>query len=485
MHQIRIEHLKKKEVFRLVEVTDEMSLFDLDTVISAAFMIEDDGDVAYQSVRKNGKGNDELINLYSDEFDEFDSLEETVGDWLVKKQDELRYVSEEGMELKLTLEHITPGADIEARIIDGQGDLFLKRKKVNIEELNEGLQLELELESSLFSDVLDLISNDLAPDYLALFHAADELKKLKPWLYFNNEDVVAIQLEEMKYFVSVMGTGGQEYGLMMYDEAFGYQALELILTGQPLSEDFAMNLSALTVNYVDRDELERDDYELIKEQGLSFRGKKNWISFRSFEPGFVPVQPDYLDVEDMIRLLEAMIEITRLRMDGWVYPKAEANAYPLFEMNENEELHMLGILQMERVEQLDVEIEVNDLEIARVKKKPKSALEIEFDNFYLPTVAIEEEGRPLYPLMNVIIDRSTGEIIGHEVMPLPKHLFVQQQIFWQVLKELSVRPHRVFVSKETHRALQPVAKLVGIELVVDELSLVAELKHMLKHNPPF
>ncbi|MEK4387220.1 hypothetical protein MKZ25_15750 [Solibacillus sp. FSL W7-1464] len=485
MHQIRIQSIKNPTIYRIVQVSESMSLFDLDTVISTAFSIEDESDVFFEFFQVKGKKSHQVIPLYSESYDEFESLEETVGEWFVKIDDGMDYMTEAGIKLKLTLEKVIEIEDVEACIIDGQGDLFSKRKNIDIDALNKVLQLEMELDRSLFSEIEKGLMDNLFPDYLTLFEVADEFKKLKPWQYFNNEDIIAVQLNDMKYFISVMGAGGQEYGLMMYDEAFGYQSLEKIINGEALSDDFSIDMSALTVNYVDRDELDKEDYELIKEHGLSFRGKKNWIAFKTFEPGFVPMQPDYDEVETMIELIELMIQVTKMRMSGWEYPMVPMYGYPLFEVQNDGEVDLLGIIEMERIEDWVLEIDVNDLEVAKIKKKQKSPLEIEFDYFYMPYAVDGEEERPLYPLINIIVNHTTGEVIHHEIVPFRKHSFVQQLLFWNMLKDLAVLPSKIFVSAEVCRILMPVAKLVGIELVVSELPNVDEFREMLKFNPPF
>lgn len=481
MYQIRIESVKKPDIYRIIQVIPETLLYDLDQIVSTAFMIEDEDDVILQSITLNGQKNNRIIQLYSNDFNDFDSFEETVSDLFKKIDDEMHYSTESGIELKLKLEQIFDVDGLSNAIIDGRGDLFSKRKFVNIDELNRMLQLEMELEAKLFTEFLGVTS----PDYNSLLNVANELNKLKPWNYFDNGDIIAIQLEEMKYFVSVMGAGEQEYGLMIYDEVFGYASLEKIIMNMPLSDDFSFDLSALTINYVNRDELEKEDYQLIKDQGLSFRGKKNWISLRRFEPGFVPQHPDYMDTEDMIEIVKIMIGITKMRMDGWEYPDVPLNVFPLFEMDDNENIHLRGHLQMDRVENAPLEIEVNEFEIAKFKKKQKSALEIELDYFYLQSITVNEDERPIYPLIQVIADHSTGQIIGNEIIPFPKLSFIQQQLFWEMLKEFPVRPKKILVNKDTERILEPVANLVGIELVISTLPNIKDFKQMLKMHPQF
>ncbi|WP_439778215.1 DUF7309 domain-containing protein [Lysinibacillus xylanilyticus] len=86
---------------------------------------------------------------------------------------------------------------------------------------------------------------------------------------------------DYKVLVSVMGAGGEEFGLMIFDMENGYDSLAKILFEKNISSDFSYSLNALTVNFVDSEELDPEDYQLIKDCGMSYRGKKNWIQFRS------------------------------------------------------------------------------------------------------------------------------------------------------------------------------------------------------------
>lgn len=485
MLEIRMESLENPNIYRIVQVNEQLTFFDFDTIIMIAFMIGNEDETTFHSVRLKGKRNHQFIPLYSEDFSSFDSLEEAVGDWFIELGDEIHYVNEGDIKLKLVLENILEIDEMEDSIIEGKGDLFSNRKNIDIDELNNRLQHERELDEFLFEEAMNSFEQFIPTDYKTLFQVADELKKLKPWNYFENGDIIAIQLADMKFFVSVMGAGGQEYGLMIYDEDFGYASLEKIITGAPLTKDFSIEMSALTVNYVDRDELEKDDYDLIKEHGLTFRGKKNWIAFRTYDPGLVPVHPDFEDVEIMIDVIKVMIAITKMRMNGWTYPNVAINEYPLFNVRDDEDIELLGILKMERIENLGIEIEINYLEIAKMKKKPKNMKPIELEYFYLPYPVADQGERPLYPVINVMVDNSTGAVIANEVIPFPKHSFVQQQFFWQMLMGMPALPSKIFVAKETERILKPLAKLVGIELLVSDLPNIQDLKEIMYNYPPF
>lgn len=478
MLQIRMESMDKPNVFRLVQVNNDLTIFDLDTVVSVAFEMIDDEDITFLSVRRHGKKNDEEISLYSED-DEYDSLEEEVGEWFTDLGDEMHYISDAGVDIKMTLEKIVDLEGLENEIIGGEGNLFSKRKKVDMDELNFLLKQSLLLEEMTDFEQL------LTPDYQGLFEVADELKNLKPWEYFENGEIIALQLDDMTYFVSVMGAGGQEFGLMMYDEEEGYASLEAILSGKPLPEDFSYGMNALTVNYVDRDELDKHDYELTKECGFSFRGKKNWITFRTYDPGLAPDIPRFMDVELMKSMIAAMINVTHMRQSGWHYPSIMLNQFPAFRVEEDGEIEWVGILTVEKNKNYPIEFEINDIEIAQLKKKPKSSHQFEFDLFYMPYPVSENGERPIYPVLYMVADRGIGQIIGQDMLPFPKTTYMQQSIFWNVLKELPMKPAKFYVTKEMKQVLQPVAKLVGVELVVSQLPMLKEFKYMLGQQKPF
>ena len=406
-------------------------------------------------------------------------MEEEVGEWFTKLRDEMHYISEAGVEIKMTLEQIVDLEGLENSIIGGEGHLFSKRKKVDLDELNFILQ------QSLLLTEIDDFEQLLPPDYLGLFEVADQLKKLKPWQYFENGEIIALQIEDMTYFVSVMGAGGQEFGLMMYDEEEGYASLEAILSGKPLPEDFSYGMSALTVNYVDRDELDKHDYELTKECGFSFRGKKNWITFRTYDPGLAPDIPQFVDVELMKAIIVAMMNVTHKCQNGWHYPPIMLNEFPAFRVEEDGAIEWVGILTVEKKNNQPIEIEINDIEIAQLKKKPKSSYQFEFDLFYMPYPVSENGERPLYPVLYMVADRGIGQIIGQDMIPFPKTTHMQQSIFWTLLKELPMKPAKFYVTKEMKQALQPVAKLVGVELVVSQLPMITEFKYMMGQQQPF
>jgi hypothetical protein len=481
MIQIRIESGRHSHIFRVLQVDPQQTILNLEFLISVVFEIDGIDEAHFEVTRHNGKEVNQIITLSGDLDGKLNSEEEIVSDWLVKEGDEMFYRFDNRGELKLTLEKVMSNLQKPDTCIEGEWHLNSNKKNVDLEEMNAKLSM------SKFITEMDDIDEILEPDYLTLFQLADDLKKLKPWQYFYNEEIIALQVEDVNetFFVSVMGAGGQEYGLMVYDEELGYQSLAAILEGNELPDDFHLELSALAVSFVDRSELDQEDFDLIKECGLSYSGKKNWIAFRSYEPGLIPIIPLYIEVEILKLVVQAVINVTHMRINGWQYPPVGMYEFPKFDVSENGEIELMQVIHVEPNKVVELAIEVNDLEKAQLKKKPKSTVQIEFDLFYLPFAVAEDGERPLFPVLFIVMHSVSGEVLAHDMMPFPKLPFIQQQMFWQMLLEMPVLPSKVFVKQEMSRILQPLAKMADVELVVSELPHIRHLREIMEELPPF
>lgn len=486
MIQLHIESKKKPKIYRKLLLPEESRFDLLDELLLLSFDLDDAEYVNFEMVKKDGQvsANKEKILFLPDNDTDLDSEEELVIKWFRKSGDEaIGQVIDTNELFIIRLDsYVQLPMDSEKAIcIAGAGDIHTgKLNKINIEEINERIAAR-ELER-----IIDFLENQ-EPDYLTLLELANELKKLKPWEYLESNEIIVIDFGDMndKVLVSVMGAAGGEFGLMVFDLEHGYDSLAKILFEKNLSSDFSYSLNALTVNFVDRDELEPADYQLIKDCGLTYRGKKNWIQFRSYLEGTHPERPNYIEVELLIDVINTMINITEIRKDGWQYPQVGAHEYPAFKIITDGELQEIYLLKLQ-VSKPTFECyeEITMFEKAQYKKKPKSALQLEYDLFYMPFgVEMEQTNRYVYPIVGILVERGSNLVIGHEVVPMPKTPPMAQSIFWAYLQGLEVRPSKIFVSKEVRPMLQPLAKVLGVELVESELPGIREVRKFMKNMP--
>ncbi len=142
-----------------------------------------------------------------------------------------------------------------------------------------------------------------------LYETATNIKELKPWEKFWDMDLIGIRdgAEEDTVFFSILGRGGECFGITVYE---GYEGLNCFLM---LAMQQSMNLSPqytmsqqrnLTCYWGNREELSTKQRNIIKELGYKYRGKNQWLYFLSFEPGYYPYNMDADEVQRMSRYLQ-------------------------------------------------------------------------------------------------------------------------------------------------------------------------------------
>lgn len=138
----------------------------------------------------------------------------------------------------------------------------------------------------------------------ALYGVATRIKEQKPWEKFWNMDLIGVQRGEAEdtTFFSILGRGGECYGITVYEGYAGLNNFLMLAMQQELNltAEYAMfSQKNLTCYWGNRDELTNKQRKTIKDLGYTYRGKNQWLYFMSFEPGYYPYD---LDAEEVLRM---------------------------------------------------------------------------------------------------------------------------------------------------------------------------------------
>ena len=480
-----VESMKNAKIYRKLQLGELLQFEGLEYVLAAVFeLLDEHPEKSYfHVVRSAGKEITPQVITYSPNSDtEMSTMQTKLEDWLKEPGDEVQLFINDEYEIKVLLEQQLTDSSLKMQCLEGAGNIKTNQvEKIDLHEINGQIE-----SMNLFGT----FENKRPAQFQQLLQVASELNKVKPWKYFENKEILVFELkeEEVKFFVSVMGAEGLEYGLLLYDEHLGYASLMKVLKQEPLSEDYTLNLSALVINYVDRDDLDEEDYILIKENGFSFRGKNNWIQFRAYFPGVFPTLPDADEVEMLIAVGRAMLQLVEQRKNGWNYPEnLRRNEFPYFDITLDGQIEEDKILEIKPEPQNKLFIEINDIEKMQFKRKPKLAIILEFELMYFPFPVPTDVGEEhlIYPLMLVVLNRQTGEVIANDLLPFPKLPEFCQEVFWRLLLELPNRVDTFYVTKEMKDILEPVAKRLNIQLVASELTAITNLKYLMEQHTPF
>lgn len=479
MFTLQIEYEHNAKIYRKASVPQSYDLEDLDELICLVFDIENEAEEAmFEMLIQDSQPiiNPPMIYVYPENEQQLNATDFALEDIFLKIDDQLRatMIGEKTYTFTVRLEATEEVEDEKLVCLAGKGNIHTnKLTNISLQHINK------ELEAS-FTIVTE------TPDFDMLFEIANEVKKQKPWQYLTNDNVFAVDIDyiDMRLFFIVLGDGGQEFGFLVFEYPEGYSSLRRMIDGTASEEDFQYALTMHAVNFVSRAELTAEDYDLAKECGFSFRGANNWLQFRSYKEGFVPSLPDFMDVELLKMASIALLEILSAIRGGLELPEAQPHIYPAFRMNLDAELSDGYLLEIAVQEgEHECYVEVSEFEVAQYKRKEKSAIQLEYDLFYLPFAIEQNGGEAIYPLMGLLVERGSNIVIGYEMVPLRKDPLILQSLLWLYLKELDVRPSKIYVSQDNVAIIQPLITLLGLTVHVSDLSAIEVVRQYMVEMP--
>lgn len=304
-----------------------------------------------------------------------------------------------------------------------------------------------------------------------LYEVANVIKMLKPWERLWDTDIISIQLpdREEPVFCSVLGKGGECYGVLVYT---GYESMSgfyRMIEAKNVPGYILMSYqNCLACNFGDRNELSEKDYKVVKELGFNFRGKNQWIYFKSHKTGFYPW---YISCE------QADILIETLQNFAMAYKYIIENK---IEVNFKNHKTLLRMYSTEKESWLNSEapmpvmppmeckkiIATDELYVAKLKKQKKNSIEIEMDLFYVPASVQENKDEiPYYPRMCIIADKTNGIIIDQYLLNADDQ---EEQIFMGMFHDLVMqhgRPQTICVRDDKiERYLNDICHKIGIKI---------------------
>jgi hypothetical protein len=330
--------------------------------------------------------------------------------------------------------------------------------------------------------------NGYINNYLeGLFQKAKEFNQLQPWNWLGGTDVFGIKLYDMDeiVFCSVMGMGEELYGMAIYKGIIGIESyFKMLDKDYDLDEEAIHIQRAITIDFVDRDEVTIQDYELIKDSGVKFRGKKQWPILREYEPGYIPwfIENENLilvakilnKAKDYVLYLKDNMDKATLMQEGKCHVREFYD-----ENNFKEKIIDYVKLNEEYNSVIDIPIIYDDLSLRRVKKQcKKNNVVWEIDAFYDLLPIEEEEQVPYFPAILMVVDMDEEDILGNHIT----HPFNMPEEFQQYLlgfiSKTNQLPRKVVISNfNLLMWVEDMFKNLGVQVeFVEKLSLIPEIK---------
>lgn len=498
-------------VWRRFQVDGNMSFVDFHHVLQVAFDWEDSHLHSFMMLRSGGEKTKVEIGPVEDRenmvfpffsfHDFYEEQEERICDWFMAEKDRAIYTYDFGAdwEHEIVLEKILkPEPDVhypyclKAMKLAPEEDSWAMNVSIQEKdwrELTEEINLKLK---TLEIGLLDSANPDDEFDWLELLEEAKSFNKLKPWELLEDDQLFIVADWESRQFLycSVLGAGGEEYGLAVYVGNTGLQALKSTLSGES-TRDIFLKQHNLLLSFVDRDELDAADYDLLKQHGMSFRGRKQWVQMRSLVPGYYPWHVDEDEGRMLLVAIEQAKEMLKEVERGLTIPSySGGNTFfgrMVQETEEGYEWQSVHIqLKEEKLKQDDKpSLHISELDMKRVEKMQVLHTSIIFD-FVMIDKPIQDSPfeRPYFPPLIIALDVEHGLVLYQEVL---KSLNAKEEIqksFLKLTEQLGGIPKAMTVKKDTAISLAPVTDQLPITMnTVEKIHAIDELRDAMSRMP--
>ncbi len=315
-----------------------------------------------------------------------------------------------------------------------------------------------------------------------LYDIAIEIKTLEPWKYLWDSDFITIVLPDKMFITcSIMGRGGECFATAAFFGPIALKNLTILTSNPDVPQEQTIryqNDNVMLCYFGDRDELTKEEWNVTKALGYKFRGKNNWIYFRSYMKGYAPYM---LEQEEVIRLTEVFKQL-KIVLTEYIEQGIEVDfdegetLVRMYSEEHNQWVYFAAPVIDFRYP--DVIIEDETL-MSRLKKMKMNNYSIEVDVVYIKAVVKDEEYyRPVLPRLCIIADLN-GIILDQnmlgpendeiqEVLDMtidfilnngkPKCIYVRDEYYQSMLKDLC---------KQTKIRLEVQSRLNAIDTLVD------------------
>ena len=375
---------------------------------------------------------------------------------------------------------------------DRQPELFeTKRRREVSEPERQGGSIESEparASSEPPASTKEEMLKSSHPEAKELFDLAIKVKALAPWGWMEETDVFGVENPDTGElgFVSIMGRLGEHEAVALYLGSEGLYAFIDLHEDEAAPPENLIQIRHVQAAFSDREYLEKEDRELIKQLGLKFRGANAWPMFRSYRPGYLPWFVTVDEARFLIHVLSATLDLAaRIRNEANpIRPtgRVEKGGHlVLAARKENGGLvweDQVRVVPRPKAEAVRVSLDAVLLD--ELKRVTLTDLELEVDLQIAPARIGTAGARPLTLYLVLAADRASGFLFGMEVMTAEDSLAAMRarvpNVVGKFLLQHRIVPKWMIVRSDSLRQLmRPFTQSLNIELMQeDELPSIDE-----------
>ncbi|MEI7726445.1 MAG: hypothetical protein WCK09_15155 [Bacteroidota bacterium] len=310
-----------------------------------------------------------------------------------------------------------------------------------------------------------------------LYELADKLKALKPWDILHNSEIFGVRdpgSGTIGFIIFPMEEGDDPAMVVYLGERTITTLSHYLDNYNTIPPERVFEIAQMSLTFVDRRLVEKNDRDIIKAIGRKYHGKRAWPVFESIRPGMPPWFLDETEKQSMIHFLAQAIEVvSRPDLQGlFRSPLRDTKKFLIRDYEKTgDELvwkdSFQGIRKMPPVKTpftmpLDL--------VKKLTAIQPSEMVVETDFFITPIPVMLSGTRPCFTYFLIIMDKINEVQIGYKILDPSSGLEPMYESIPAILLELLIksktRPKEIHVSSEVLAGLGPdISKKIKIPVV--------------------
>ncbi len=308
-----------------------------------------------------------------------------------------------------------------------------------------------------------------------LYDIAIKIKEMKPWEYLFDIDVITIMIPDMETICcSIMGSSEEFYGIGTYigDNSIN-DFYQLLATKEmpPIQTKRFQEDNLIICNFGSREELTSKELKLIKELGLKFRGRNNWIYFHSYKRGYAPYILDQEEVLLQTEVFKNLYMALKAYIDKGLSIDFEGGYTLLRRYEPEDDLWLNYQAKIKILPKLYLKPELTDeILIANLKRAKRLKETWEMDIAYLNSIIKDKEyDRPIEVRVCVLFDKASKMLINQKMLdPLEDQIQSVFDVLLEAILNLG-KPAKIIVrDKHMFYTLKDLCERTNVKLDIKE-----------------
>ena len=321
------------------------------------------------------------------------------------------------------------------------------------------------------------LAHALSPEALILWSEiltrAETFRELVPWRWINGTSLLGArdQVSGEIDWCSIMGQGGQTFGVAIYPGEAGLRSLQHMFDHGPDEFDAILQQTAHVLTFNDRNGITKDMAVILKACDRRYRGANAWPELIIHDPGFFPMPPrDMATLTRTITVLDCLfcMFINAAKNPGWDMADDQDRAWVALPEADGKTPIVRQAIPVIPPLPLPV-IPVDEVSVGRIRAQRRApGHQVLIDWF--PGGAVidgpDAAGRPYFAMHLLAFDTSTGMILAAEVSRFAAVWTDMAQLLLRISEQGGI-PSQVCVRRsEALTILGPLAQALGTKLAV-------------------